>query len=148
MKWRYRTRIEYVISALNTDVLREIYMADECIRRADSVAQPHSRFRREIALCAAAAMSNAAALAVEMLSMGGSPSMNGPKPRWRTHAASMEEFLFQAQSLLAHYQSVWQWLRGSDFCGCGTYFGTSSRARERTSYMRLSWPPQARGRGN
>jgi hypothetical protein len=105
MRWRYRTRIEYMISALNTDVLREISMADECLRRADSVAQAHSRFRRRIAGCAAAAMSNAAALAAEMLSLGGVPPACRSGPRVRTYdASSIEECLAQAQSLLAHYQ--------------------------------------------
>ncbi len=105
MRWRCRTGIDYVISALNTDVLREIYMAEECIWRADSVAQAHSRFRRQIALCAAAALSNAAALAAEMLSLGGVPPAGRPGPRVRTYdAASIEECLIQAQSLLAHYQ--------------------------------------------
>ena len=105
MRWRYKTSIEYVISALRTDVLLEICMAEECIRRADSVAQPHLRFRHQIALCAAAAMSNAASLAAEMLSLGGVPPACRPGPRVRTYdAASIEECLAQAQSLLAHYQ--------------------------------------------
>jgi hypothetical protein len=105
MRWRYKTSIEYVISVLGADVLREIRMADECIWRADSVAQPHFRFRHQIALCAAAAMSNAAALAAEMLSLGGVPPARRPGPRPRTHdAASIEECLAKAQSLLAHYE--------------------------------------------
>jgi len=105
MRWRYKTGIEYVISALNTDVLLEIGMAEECIRRADSVAQPHSRLRRQIAACAAAALSNAATLAAEVLSLGGDPPAAGPRPRGSAYgAASIEECLVQAQSLLAHYQ--------------------------------------------
>jgi hypothetical protein len=105
MRWRYKTSIEYVISALNKDVMREICMADECIWRADCVAQPHSRFQRQIAQCAAAALCNAAALAAEVLSMGGVPPAARPRPRVRTYdAASIEEYLAQAQFLLAHYQ--------------------------------------------
>jgi len=30
--WHYQTAIEYVIAALNRDIMREIRMADDCIQ--------------------------------------------------------------------------------------------------------------------
>jgi hypothetical protein len=103
--WHYQPTIEYVIAALNRDILREIRMADDCIERASSVAQSYSDFQRLIVRYAASAMSNACALAAEVLSLGGVPCRYTPRPRGRTHAtASIEEYLVQAQSLLAHYQ--------------------------------------------
>ena len=105
MSWNYQTAIEYVIAALNRDILREIRMADECIQQASSVAQPYAHFRRLIVRCAASAMSNASALAAEVLSLGGVPRAYTPRPRGRTrYTTSIEEYLVQAQSLLAHYQ--------------------------------------------
>jgi len=105
MSWRYQTTIQYLIAALNADIMREIRMADDCLRRAGSLAQPYARFQRLIVRCAASAMSNASALAVEVLSLGGVPRAHTPRPRGKTPtAASIEQYLFQAQSLVAHYQ--------------------------------------------
>jgi hypothetical protein len=103
--WHYQTVIEYVIAALNRDIVREIRMADDCIQRAGSVAQPYSDFQRLIVRYAASAMSNATALAAEVLSLGGVPCAYKPRPRGGARAtASIEEYLVQAQALLAHYQ--------------------------------------------
>jgi hypothetical protein len=103
--WHYQTAIEYVIAALNRDIMREIRMADDCIQRAGAVAQPYSDFQRLIVRYAASAMSHASALAAEVLSLGGVPCAYKPRPRGSAPAtASIEEYLVQAQSLLAHYQ--------------------------------------------
>ena len=105
MIWHYQTAIEYVIAALNRDILQEMRMADDCIERASSVAQSYSHFQSLIVRYAASAMSNASALAAEVLSLGGVPRAYKPRPRGKTQAtASIEEYLVQAQSLLAHYQ--------------------------------------------
>lgn len=105
MEWPYKVRVEDLISDLNTDVLREISMAEECIRRADSVAQSHSRLRRLCASCAATALSNATALAAEVLSMGGIPHGFGHRSGVSTGGGcSIEEYAAQARSLLAHYE--------------------------------------------
>jgi bacterioferritin (cytochrome b1) len=103
--WHYQTTIEYVIAALNRDILREIRMADDCIQRASSLAQPYSQFQSLIARYAASAMSNASALAAEVLSLGGVPRVYAPKLRSSAQSTtSIEEYIVQAQSLLAHYQ--------------------------------------------
>jgi bacterioferritin (cytochrome b1) len=103
--WHYQPTMEYVIAALNRDIMREIRMADDCIQRASSVAQPYSQFKSLIARYAASAMSNASALAAEVLSLGGVPRAYTPKPRARTQAtASIEEYLVQAHLLVEHYQ--------------------------------------------
>ncbi len=105
MTSHYQTAIEYVIAALNRDILLEIRMADECIQRASSVAQPYAYFQRLIVRCAASAMSNATALAAEVLSLGGVPRAYTPRRRGRTRGTtSIEEYVVQAQSLVAHYQ--------------------------------------------
>ena len=107
MTWHYQTAIEYVIAALNRDILLEIRMADECIQRASSLAQPYAHFQRLIVRCAASAMSNATALAAEVLSLGGVPRAYAYKQRRRGRtrgATSIEEYVVQAQSLVAHYQ--------------------------------------------
>lgn len=105
MNFPYQFAMDYVIAALNRDIVREIRMADECIQRAGSMAQPYAHFQSQIVRCAASAMSNATALAAEVLSLGGVPHTYTPRPRGKTPGtASIEEYLFQAQSLVAHYQ--------------------------------------------
>ena len=105
MIWHCQNTIEYVIAALNRDILQEMRMADDCIQRAGSVAQPYAHFQSLIARYAASAMSNATALAAEVLSLGGVPRTYTPRPRGRAQdTASIEEYLALAQSLVAHYQ--------------------------------------------
>jgi bacterioferritin (cytochrome b1) len=105
VSWEYQSAIEYVIALLNADILRELRMADECIQRAGSVARQYLPFRHLIAQCAASALSNASALAAEVLSLGGNPCFYAPGPVERAGAAtSIEAYLAQAASLLAHYQ--------------------------------------------
>ena len=80
-------------------------MADECIQRARSVAQPYARFQSLIVRRAASAMSNDSALAAEVLSLRGVPRAYTPRPRGSARGStSMEEYLVQAQSPIAHYQ--------------------------------------------
>jgi hypothetical protein len=103
--WHYQAAIEYVIAALNRDILQEMRMADDCIERASSMAQSYSHFQNLIVRYAASAMSNATALAAEVLSLGGVPRTYTPRPRGRTQdTASIEEYVVLAQSLVAHYQ--------------------------------------------
>ncbi len=105
MRWDYESAVEYVIAALNRDVRREVRIADDCIQRARSLAQPYSRFRQQIARCAASALSNASALAAEVRALGGVPPSSLRPRRGKTwRSISMEEYLVQAQTLLAHYQ--------------------------------------------
>ena len=56
MNWPYQLAIEYLIAALNRDILREIRMADECIQRAGSMAQPYAHLQSLIVRCAASAI--------------------------------------------------------------------------------------------
>lgn len=105
MNWPYQLAIEYLIAALNRDILREIRMADECIQRAGSMAQPYAHLQSLIVRCAASAMTNASALASEVLSLGGVPHAYTPKPPAKPPGAtSIEEYFVQAQLLVANYQ--------------------------------------------
>ncbi len=94
-----------VIAALNSDILRELRMADQCIRWAASLAGPYLRFRGQIVHCAALAQSNACALACEVLALGGAPPgrLRRREAR-RARQVSIEEYCFGAQSLMRHYQ--------------------------------------------
>ncbi len=98
-----RDAIRYIIAALNRDVLREIRMADDCIRRAHTLAEPYSRLRRYVVRCATAALSNANALAAEVHSLGGVPPSGSPSSAPPRRAATMEEYFAEVQWLLAHY---------------------------------------------
>ncbi len=60
----------------------------------------------EVALCAAAALSNATLLAAEVLALGGQPPNTPVAASGRVPVAqSIEEHVRQARSALAHYQS-------------------------------------------
>ena len=74
MKPRSNDAIERMVAVLNGDILREIRMADTCIRQADCLQKEyHPVVQRQMALCAAAALANATALAAEVLVLGGVP---------------------------------------------------------------------------
>ncbi|HTT62588.1 MAG TPA: hypothetical protein VMG35_12125 [Bryobacteraceae bacterium] len=96
----------YVIAALNADVLREIAFADEYLRLARLLKRSSDpMMTHQIAVCAATALSNATALAAEMIALGAAPLPVAPAPR--THPAtpkSSEQRLTEARSALAHYQ--------------------------------------------
>lgn len=107
MKWTWATTKEDLIAALNEDILHEVAMADDCVRRADSAPQQnYALIRRRVAACAAAALSNATALAAEVLLLGGAPACTAPQqlPK-RRFAGSIEEYLGLARSAVMHYQS-------------------------------------------
>ncbi len=99
-----RTAMEYAIAALNSDVMREIRLADDCIRRARELAQPYRRFQRQLARCAASAMRNATALAAEVLSMGGVPPAQVKQRSWKSpNWPTVEEYFADVQWLVKHY---------------------------------------------
>lgn len=105
MKSIYGAINEYLIHSLNTDILYEAGMADDCIQRAGSLAQPYYRLHRQIALCAASALENATKLAAEVLSLGGNPAIPALQQRGRTRGPkSIEEYLAHARAALMHYQ--------------------------------------------
>ena len=59
----------------------------------------------QIAMCAAAALTNATALAAEVVALGGNPPASPAGQSARLPApASVEEYLIEARAAVAHYQ--------------------------------------------
>ncbi|MFY9725869.1 MAG: hypothetical protein WB579_07660 [Bryobacteraceae bacterium] len=106
MSWTCTTAGKALIAALNTDILYEIEMADDCLWRVDSASQQHrASVRHRAEHCAAAAVRNATALAAEVLVLGGVPPGAGPQRRSnRLAAESIEEYVARAQLAVRHYQ--------------------------------------------
>jgi hypothetical protein len=107
MKWSHAPAKEDLIAALNADILQEVGMAEDCLQRAYSAPQPYyTLIRRNVASCAAAALSNATALAAEVLSLGGfPPGAAALGPSRRPAAGSIEEYIILARSAVMHYQN-------------------------------------------
>ncbi|HUP04707.1 MAG TPA: hypothetical protein VMU19_12005 [Bryobacteraceae bacterium] len=106
MRRRFQLELEEVVAAVNADVRREIRMADECVWRAAFLARADVRFGRRIMNCAAASLSNATALAAEVVALGGTPPAGPPQPRRPMGGGlAIEEYLMEARLALAHYRS-------------------------------------------
>jgi bacterioferritin (cytochrome b1) len=106
MRWTCTIAQKGLIAALNADILYEVEMADDCIRRADLEPQQYrGPIRNRTVQCAAASLRNASALAAEVLSLGGIPP--GTTLQWRSGrcaAESIEGYILHARSALKHYQ--------------------------------------------
>ena len=107
MKPNRKDKIERMVTVLNGDILREFRLADLCIRQAGCLQKKyHPVVRRQMALCAAAALANATALAAEVLALGGVPVAPGTQLH-QTPAASgpPQAGPVPVRSMLAHYRS-------------------------------------------
>lgn len=107
MKPRSNNAIERMVAVLNGDILREIRTADTCIRQADCLQREyHPVVQRQMALCAAAALANATALAAEVLALGGVPVDPGTQlQKGPAHSRPPESGPVRARTMLAHYRS-------------------------------------------
>lgn len=107
MKPRDDNAIERMVAVLNGDILREFRMADACIRQAGSLQREyHPVLQRQMALCAAAALANATALAAEVVALGGVPADPGAQlQEGPAHSRPFESHPARARSMLAHYRS-------------------------------------------
>ena len=91
-----------LVAVLNRDILRELRMADDCIRRAGSLPrEQHPAIQRQFTQCAAAAMNNATALAAEVLALGGVPVDPGPQPAGASRAVQAFAAPYR---LMLHYR--------------------------------------------
>ena len=91
---------------LNGDILREIRTADSCLRHATRLSREHYPVvASQIALCAAAAMANATALAAEVFALGAVPVVAGCR---KVIAPSTSTSLLpspaQLRVVMAHYR--------------------------------------------
>ncbi len=94
-----------VISTLNTDILMETAAATRFLNIAQCIKQVHDHhICHEIALCAAAALSNATSLAAEVAALGGTPApcISGNETVCRS-ANSVDEHVSEAREALTHY---------------------------------------------
>lgn len=107
MKPRSNDAIERMVAVLNGDILREIRTADTCIRQADCLQREyHPVVQRQMALCAAAALANATALAAEVLALGGVPVDPGAQLRdGPAYLRPLQGRPVRARTMLAHYRS-------------------------------------------
>ncbi|HTQ57074.1 MAG TPA: hypothetical protein VMI94_21545 [Bryobacteraceae bacterium] len=97
------TWITYVLNALQADIVREAAAADEYLRLARLLRQSCDPLsRHQIATCAANALSNATALAAEIVALGGVPPSVPPAPKGTPKTA--REHLTDVRSALAHYR--------------------------------------------
>lgn len=99
--------IERMVAVLNGDILREFRMADAYIRQAGCLQREHHPvLQRQMALCAAAALANATALAAEVVALGGVPVDPGATlPGGPAHSRPFESHPARARSMLAHYRN-------------------------------------------
>jgi hypothetical protein len=99
--------IEQMVAGLNGDILREVRMADSCIRQATCLGREyHPVVHRQLALCAAAALSNATALAAEVLALGGVPVDPGARlHHGSTRSDPSQSHPVRARATVAHYRS-------------------------------------------
>ena len=87
--------------------MREAASAERYLRLARVVKQfCGPAFRHQVAACAATSLSNATALAAEMLALGGLPPASPLEPRDLSPASQpIDDYVRQARTALAHYQS-------------------------------------------
>lgn len=99
--------IERMVVVLNGDILREIRMADTCLRQAGHLPREHHPvLQRQMALCAAAALANATALAAEVLALGGVPVDPGTQLQESpAHPMPIPSQPARPRAMLAHYRN-------------------------------------------
>ena len=96
-----------LLAALNADIVREARVADFYTALAGIArAYRNSSACRQFAVCAATALSNATALAAQVMILGGSPPLAPlAQPDPLPPPSSVEEHLIDARADLAHYQA-------------------------------------------
>ena len=94
-----------IVELLNGDILREFHAADACMREADCLSGKNDLLRRHIAVCAAAAIRNATALAAEVLALGGMPIIpRRPKGQGLPASNAIGRHPGTVHRMLAHYR--------------------------------------------
>ena len=107
MKPNQNSAIGRVVALLNGDILREFHTADACVRQAACLAgKDQPLVRRQIAVCAAAALRNATALAAEVFALGGMPIIPRHPKRQGLPASKSIDDLYPGtlRKILTHYQ--------------------------------------------
>ncbi len=106
MPWIAAASHASLLAALNADIVQEVTTADYYLQLAQFVKQLRNpSICRQIAACASTALSNATALAAEVIALGGAPLLSPlPKRTSLPAATSLEEHLLDARAELAHYR--------------------------------------------
>jgi len=106
MKPYQNSAIGRVVALLNGDILREFHTADACVRQAACLAaKDYPVVRRQIAVCAAAALRNATALAAEIFALGGMPIIpRHPKRQGLPASKSIDLYPGTLRRMVTHYQ--------------------------------------------
>ncbi len=105
MAWMAAQSLANLLTALNADIVQEVAAADHYLQLAGLVKRlQHPSIGHQIAVCAATAISNATALAAEVLVLGGAPPSPLPRAVAQPPATSIEEHVLDARAELAHYQ--------------------------------------------
>ncbi|MBZ5585387.1 MAG: hypothetical protein LAQ30_24925 [Acidobacteriia bacterium] len=106
MSWIAAASQACLEAALNADIVQEMTAAERYLRLGQLVKQLHDpEVYRQIALCAATALSNATALAAEVIALGGvPPALTRVGPGQLPAPKSFEEHLMEARAELAHYR--------------------------------------------
>lgn len=100
MPWFMAGSHEYLIAALQSDIVRELRLAGNFLHPTLLLKSLHDAdLRRAAAACAAAALSNATVLAAEIVALGGDPppvlleeSSNGAGPAMSEAQASLRHY--------------------------------------------------------
>jgi hypothetical protein len=80
-------------------------MADACVRHAGCLPKEYYPIvHRQIAVCGAAALANATALASEVLALGGIPVLPGSGKRQTSDSRVMPAWEAGARAMLEHYR--------------------------------------------
>jgi hypothetical protein len=95
-----------MVAGLKFDIVREATAADWFLRLGRlSRRRQNARVRHQIAVCAATALSYAAALAAEVIALGGAPPASPLPASAKTRpSGSRRDQISHARAELAHYQ--------------------------------------------
>ncbi|HUI79753.1 MAG TPA: hypothetical protein VLY24_17625 [Bryobacteraceae bacterium] len=106
MKPYQDSAIRRIVELLNGDILREFQTADACMRKATCLSgKDYPVVRRQIAVCAAAALKNATALAAEVLALGGVPIIpRHPIRHWLPASRTIALYPGTVRRMLTHYR--------------------------------------------
>jgi hypothetical protein len=107
MTWITGIPEQHLLAALSADIAREAAAAADYLQLARWLKPLHSpAVRQHIAACAAAALSDATALAAELVALGGVPPALFPSPRaTRTAPKPVDRYVEDARSAVAHYRN-------------------------------------------
>jgi predicted Fe-Mo cluster-binding NifX family protein len=106
MQFHVGSTSEWLIRALNSDIVRENRMAAECMDWALKMAHfTGTLLRKQLLACAAAAMCNATVLASEVISLGGAPPQLAGGREFDKPPGGADAAVATGRLLLRHYRN-------------------------------------------